>query len=69
MYNSPHKQGGCNTKNRRLQQISKFKFGTVFSVFCFFPVFYILFWPSITGLVVLVGYNSFYKTFAGFYRH
>ena len=53
---------------------ANFKFGTVFLVFSFFfSVF--PFWPILTGSTgkckwsSLVSYKSFFKTFAGLYRH
>ena len=66
--------GGCNPIKPKTT--ANFKFGTVFSSF-FFGFFGFLvfpFWPILTGLtgsvlVVLAGYNSFYKTFAGLHRH
>ena len=68
--------GGVATpKNRTLPQISNL--GLVFFGFFGFFRFFCRFFlssPILTGLtcscyVVLVGYNSFYETFAGLYRH
>ena len=59
--------GGCNPKNRRLQQI--LNSGLFFAVFSVFPFLADFDWWG-SGLVVLVGYNSFNcKTFVGLYRH
>ena len=67
--------GGGSCYPKKPNATANFKFGTGF--FClFFSVFLFKFWPILNGLtgscyVVLVGYtyDSFYKTFAGLYRH
>ena len=67
--------GGCNpkkTERYRKFQIWDWFFSVFFGFFWFFSVF--PFWPILTGLtascsVVLFANNSFYKTFAGLYRH
>ena len=61
--------GGVATqKNRRLQQISNFKFGTGF-FFRFFHFGRCLTGLTGSGLVVLIDLKSFYKTLAGLHRH
>ena len=63
-------RGGGVATQKKTERYRKFQIWDWF--FRFFSVF--PFWPILTGLtgscyVVLVGYNSLYKTFAGLYRH
>ena len=60
---------GCNPKKPKATANFIFGtgfFGVFFSDFKFCPILTGL---TGSGLVVLVGYNSFYKTFARFSRH
>ena len=69
--------GGGELLPKKTERYRKFQIWDWF--FClFFSVFLFKFWPILNGLtvtgscyVVLVGhtYDSFYKTFAGLYRH
>ena len=64
---------GVEPKQNQRQRISNLEL-VYFGFFLFFFSFFFSFWPILTGLtssglVVLVGFNSFYETFTGLYRH